>query len=124
MLRKLTIIGVVTFTVYVVKVFSSQTDFLPYLSGRMAAKSQDKEMNELKKKVLIDRVDYLSGELGDPGRYLPALRAKGVLSLEDCEKIKAKVTSREKVTKISSITLDEPIVRVIIIMSLGEVYIH
>ena len=63
----------------------------------MAAKLPDKDMNELKKQVLIDRVDYLSGEIGDPGRYFPALRAKGVLSPEDCEKIKAKVTSREKV---------------------------
>lgn len=63
----------------------------------MATKLTDKEMNELKQQVLISRLDYLSGELGDPGRYYPALRAKGVLSHEDCEKIKAKVTSREKV---------------------------
>ena len=63
----------------------------------MAAKLTDKEMNELKAQVLIDRIDYLSGELGDPGRYYPALRAKRVLSQEDCERVKAKVTSREKV---------------------------
>ena len=68
----------------------------------MAAKLPDKDMNELKNQVLIDRVDYLSGEIGDPGRYFPALRAKGVLSPEDCEKIKAKVTSREKVNMIPS----------------------
>ena len=63
----------------------------------MAAKLPDKDMNELKGKVLISRVDYLSAELGDPSRYFPALRAKGVLHPEDCEKIKAKVTSSEKV---------------------------
>ena len=59
----------------------------------------DKEMNDLKGDVLISRVDYLSAELGDPGRYFPALRAKGVLLPEDCEKIKAKVTSNEKVSQ-------------------------
>lgn len=69
----------------------------------MATKLTDKELNELKQQVLIDRLDYLSAELGDPGRYYPALRAKGVLSHEDCERIKAKVTSREKVKNIRHI---------------------
>jgi hypothetical protein len=63
----------------------------------MATKLADKDMNELKGNVLIGRVDYLSAELGDPARYFPALRAKGVLFPEDCEKIKAKVTASEKV---------------------------
>jgi hypothetical protein len=63
----------------------------------MATKLPDKEMNELKGKVLIGRVDYLSDELGDPARYFPALRAKGVLFPEDCDRIKAKVTASEKV---------------------------
>ena len=63
----------------------------------MATRLADAEMNELKGMVLIGRVDYLSAELGDPARYFPALRAKGVLFPEDCEKIKAKVTASEKV---------------------------
>jgi hypothetical protein len=63
----------------------------------MATKLADTDMNELKGNVLIGRVDYLSAELGDPSRYFPALRAKGVLFPEDCEKIKAKVTASEKV---------------------------
>lgn len=70
----------------------------------MASKLPDKDMNDLKGKVLISRMDYLSAELGDPGRYFPALRAKGVLSPEDCERIKAKVTSSEKVTQLQLYT--------------------
>ena len=68
----------------------------------MASKLGDSDMNELKGKVLIGRVDYLSDELGDPARYFPALRAKGVLFPEDCERIKAKVTAREKVRNSST----------------------
>ena len=64
----------------------------------MTSNLAEKEMNELKGNVLISRVEYLSAELGEPGRYFPALRAKGVLFPEDCEKIRAKVTSSEKVT--------------------------
>ena len=64
---------------------------------KMAAKLADSDMNELKGNVLIERMEYLSSELGDPARYFPALRAKGVLFPEDCEKIKAKVTASEKV---------------------------
>lgn len=63
----------------------------------MATKLSEAEMNELKEKVLIGRMDYLSGELGDPGRYFPFLRAKGVLSPDDCEKIRGKVANSEKV---------------------------
>ena len=67
------------------------------LPREMATKSGQGDMNELKAKVLIGRIGYLSSELGDPARYFPALRAKGVLFTEDCEKIKAKVTASEKV---------------------------
>lgn len=57
----------------------------------------------MKKQVLVNRLEYLSDELGDPGRYFPALRAKGILSPEDCEKIKAKVTNRERVKRLHKI---------------------
>ena len=62
-----------------------------------AVKLTDKEMNDLKSQVLIERIEYLCEELGDPARYHAALRAKGVLSQEDIERVKAKVTGREKV---------------------------
>ena len=64
-----------------------------------ATKLTEKEMNELKSEVLRERIDYLCEELGDPGRYYPALRSKGVLTLDDCERVKSKVTSREKVSE-------------------------
>ena len=56
-----------------------------------------KEMNELKSEVLQERMDYLCNQLGDPRRYFPALRSKGVLTYDDCERVKSKVTSTEKV---------------------------
>ena len=65
----------------------------------MAGKMPQSDMNELKAKVLIGRIAYLSEELGDPARYFPALRAKGVLYPDDCDKIKAKVTASEKVSE-------------------------
>ena len=63
-----------------------------------ASKLTDKEMNDLKSQVLIDRLDYLCEELGDPARYHAALRSKGVISSDDIERVKAKVTARDKVS--------------------------
>ena len=54
-------------------------------------------MNALKDKVLESQVEFLYEELGDPGRYLPQLRSKGILSLSDCQMIRTKETFREKI---------------------------
>ena len=55
------------------------------------------DLRELKSEVFYDQIGYLSGELGDPERYFPSLKAEGVLDETDCEIIRSKVTSREKV---------------------------
>ena len=57
-------------------------------------------MKELKKQVLEDQVHDLSENLGDPKRYFPALRAKGVLNRDDCEIILHEVTKRAKAAKM------------------------
>lgn len=44
-------------------------------------------------------MSYLCEELGDPGRYFPYLRSKGVLDNGDCEMIRAEVTSQAKTEK-------------------------
>ena len=57
------------------------------------------QLKGLKAKVLAEQVGYLSEELGDPGRYFPFLKSKGILDTDDCDRIRAKETSRERVEK-------------------------
>lgn len=54
------------------------------------------QLMRLKESVLIERLDYLCEELGDPGRYFPDLRSKSVLNMTDTQLIKSKATDREK----------------------------
>ena len=56
----------------------------------------EQNLRILKFKVFYEHMDYLSEELGDPERYLPSLKARGVLDEMDCEIIRSKVTSRKK----------------------------
>lgn len=69
----------------------------PKVENMTVTNLTQKEMNELKSEVLQERMDYLCNQLGDPRRYFPALRSKGVLTYDDCERVKSKVTSTEKV---------------------------
>lgn len=62
-------------------------------SGRL----DEGQLKTLKEEVLYGQIHYLSEELGDPGRYFPFLKSKGVLDNEDCDRIRAKDTSRTKV---------------------------
>ena len=52
--------------------------------------------NEMKSQVLTGQMNYLCEELGDPGRYFPYLRSKGVLDNEDCQRIRSEITSQAK----------------------------
>lgn len=54
-------------------------------------------MKELKDEVLESQIEFLGEELGDPGRYFPQLRSKGILDVSDCELIRSKVTLMEKI---------------------------
>ena len=62
-------------------------------SGRL----DEGQLKALKKEVLYGQIHYLSEELGDPGRYFPFLKSKGVLDSEDCDRIRAKESGRTKV---------------------------
>lgn len=67
-------------------------------NGRMATgRLSEDQLKSLKAKVLAEQVHYLSEELGDPGRYFPFLKSKGLLDTEDCDRIRAKETSKERV---------------------------
>lgn len=57
----------------------------------------DEDVKALKAEVFYNQIGYLSEELGDPERYYPSLKARGILDETDCETIRSKVTSREKV---------------------------
>ena len=52
--------------------------------------------NEMKSQVLTGQMNYLCEELGDPGRYFPYLRSKGILDNEDCQRIRSEITSQAK----------------------------
>jgi len=58
------------------------------------------QVNELKDSVLQSHTEFLLEELGDPGRYLPHLRSKGVLTLTDCQIIRSKETFRGKIESL------------------------
>lgn len=62
----------------------------------------DANLNDLKDKVLASQIEFLHEELGDPGRYLPHLRSKGVLGMSDCQVIRSKETFRDKVESLVS----------------------
>ena len=59
--------------------------------------SSSTRLPELKRNVLQGEMVNLVGDLGDPDRYLIYLRAKKILNLDDCERIRAKVTTRDRV---------------------------
>jgi len=50
----------------------------------------------VKTSVLKDEMGYLCEELGDPGRYIPSLRAKNLLDTNDTEVIRNAPTSARK----------------------------
>lgn len=54
----------------------------------------------LKDEVLESQVEFLCEELGDPGRYFPQLRSKGILNATDCQVIRSKVTFKEKIEEL------------------------
>ncbi len=56
----------------------------------------ERELDELKKSVLLEKLDEISEQLGDPGRYFASFKAKDILSQTDCELIKAEKTSVER----------------------------
>ena len=57
-------------------------------------------MMGLKDKVLEKQIEFLCEELGDPGRYFPQLKSKGILNVSDCELIRSRVTCREKIQEL------------------------
>ena len=63
----------------------------------MMSSLSEEKLWRLKESVLEEKIDWLCGELGDPARYYPELRAKRVLTLDDTQKIQAQVTDRQKV---------------------------
>ena len=63
----------------------------------MATMFSKDEMRRLKRRVLLEKCDYLVTELGDAVRYLPFLRSKGVVDQSDCERIRAQETCQAKV---------------------------
>lgn len=56
-------------------------------------KLTDGELQKVKQEVLKEQEAYLCEELGDPGRYFPFLRSKGVLAQQDCESIRNQPTT-------------------------------
>lgn len=67
----------------------------------MTDKQQSSEdVRTLKLKVLRDHRDFLCRELGDPARYLPYLKSKGVLDDSGADRIKSKGTTSEKVDEL------------------------
>lgn len=58
-----------------------------------------------KTQVLKDEMAYLCEELGDPGRYIPSLRAKSLLDSRDSEQIKAQPTNHQKTEVLLDIIL-------------------
>lgn len=63
----------------------------------------DAKVRELKKQAILDQVELLSNDLGNPERYFPQLRSAGLLDRFDCETIRHQVTGREKVVKFVDI---------------------
>ena len=61
------------------------------------------QTKKLKHEVWDEQIAYLTEELGDPSRYFPYLMSKGVLSGDDCARVKAEVTNSEKVRKLVEI---------------------
>ena len=58
---------------------------------------RESKIKNIKVKVLVDQGDYLCKYLGDPSRYYPFLRAKGIIDAASVQKMNAKVTNSEKV---------------------------
>ncbi|XP_065918124.1 uncharacterized protein [Dysidea avara] len=57
---------------------------------------REEDDSERKRKVLKSQLPYLIQNLGDPSRYIPYMIANDVLDKSDKERIRAKVTSKEK----------------------------
>eukprot|EP00731_Ephydatia_muelleri_P024739 Em0016g1010a len=62
--------------------------------------SSDEKVRSLKLQVLNEHRDFLCRELGDPARYLPYLRSKGVLDDNSADRIKSKATTSDKVAEL------------------------
>lgn len=63
----------------------------------------EKKITSLKKRVLDGQIGFLCEELGDPGRYFPYLRSKGVLNPSDCQSIRSRTNYREQVQHLIEI---------------------
>ena len=61
------------------------------------------EVKKLKKDVLQDHVATLSNDMGSPERYFPQFRSARLLDRFDCEKIRHKVTTQDKVQEFVDI---------------------
>lgn len=61
-----------------------------------AVKLSDGDLKRLKAEVLRDQLYYLTEELGDPSRYFPFLKSRHVLEANDCDRIRGRVTARER----------------------------
>jgi len=48
-------------------------------------------------------MDFLCEELGDPGRYFPYLRSKGMLDPQDCQTIRSKAAFKDQVQELIEI---------------------
>ena len=63
----------------------------------------EQKVKDLKNRVLEEQMGFLCEELGDPGRYFPHLRSKGVLDSMDCQSIRSKVTFQDKIQELVSV---------------------
>ena len=63
----------------------------------------ERRLRDIKTQVLEQEMNFLCEELGDPGRYFPHLRSKGLLDDSDCQNIRSKVTARDKTQEMIEI---------------------
>ena len=60
----------------------------------------EEQLSRLKLEVLKEKIGEVSQQLGDPGRYFPTFKGKGMLDASDCELIKAHPTSVERASSL------------------------
>ena len=60
----------------------------------------ESKVNAIKLKVLKEQQDYLCKYLGNPSRYHPFLKARGIIDTSGVQKVDAKVTDSEKVDQL------------------------
>ena len=57
-------------------------------------------MADTKSQILLDELEYLQEELGDPSRYFRDFVKQGLLTEVQCERIKQQSTNAEKVSEL------------------------